>query len=321
MKETNVTIVIPVYNEEKNIQKLYRELINALKDVKSYEIIFVDDGSKDSSFDIIKKITVKDKKVRVIKLISNYGQSNAIAAGISNSQGKIIITMDSDLQHDPRDIIPMIRKIKEGYHVVCGWREYRNSSDSLIKKIIPSKISNFLIRVVTGIKLRDTTGGMRAFSRKVVETIPFYGEMHRYLPVLAYWKGFKITEVPIRIRERMCGETKYNYKRILRGFLDLITIKLFMKYSTRPTRIFSIIGILSIIVGFLIGSFYVYQKIVYKIHLLEEVASLILAVVLILLGFMFLGFGFIADMINFDAITGRKRETYIIDATIGLKNH
>ena len=178
MKVANITVVIPVYNEEKNIKNLYAELINALKGVKSYGIIFVDDGSKDSSFNLLKKIAAKDKKVGVIKLISNYGQSNAIAAGISSSQGNIIVTMDSDFQHNPSDIIPMVRKIKEGYHVVCGCREYRNSSDSLIKKVIPSKISNFLIRLVTGIKLRDTTGGMRAFSRKVVETIPFYGEMH-----------------------------------------------------------------------------------------------------------------------------------------------
>ena len=320
MKNPGISIVIPVYNEEDNIQKLHSELVGALKVIKFYEVVFVDDGSNDGSYQVLKKIAAKDKKIKVVKLMSNYGQSTAIAAGISSSLGKIIVTMDSDLQHDPKEAIALIKKINEGYHVACGWRKFRYSSDALIKKAIPSKISNFLIRRLTGVRLTDSTGGMRAFSRKVVETIPFYGEMHRYLPILAHWKGFKVTEVPITIRKRKFGKTKYNYKRIFRGFLDLMTIKFFIKYSTRPTHIFGAVGILSFSIGIGINSYFVYQKIANGLSLSRDVPSVILGLVLVLLGIMFLGFGFIADMISYDAITSQKRETYIVDTIIGGKN-
>lgn len=316
MKYLDISIIIPIYNEEGNILKLYNEINNVFKETKNYEIVFVDDGSTDNSFKILKKISLKDKRIYLIKLLSNYGQSNAIAAGISKSSGKIIVTMDSDLQHDPKDILPLVKKINEGYHVVCGWRKHRNYSDSLIRKIIPSKISNFLIRTITGKKLKDSTGGMRAFSRKVVDTIPLYGEMHRYLPILASWKGFKVTEAPINIRRRASGKTKYNYKRIFRGFLDLLTIKFFMEYSTRPIHIFGFLGILAFFIGIIINLYFAFAKIFLGRHLYVDLPSIILGVVLILLGIMFLGFGFIADMISYDAISSQKRSTYIIDNII-----
>lgn len=316
MKLVYISIIIPVYNEEGNLHKLHDELLNVMKDSKSYEIVFVDDGSTDNSFEILKQIAAKNKMARIVKLISNYGQSNAIAAGISKCSGKIIVTMDSDMQHDPKDILPMVKKIEEGFHVVCGWRKYRGYSDSLIKKTVPSKISNFLIRKLTGCSLNDSTGGMRAFSKSVVEVIPIYGEMHRYLPILAFWKGFKVTEVPITIRKRASGNTKYNYKRIFRGFLDLITVKFFLEYSTRPTHVFGTVGIISFCAGIGINLFFLYQKIFSGASLSRDIPSIILALVLILLGIMFLGFGFLADMISYDAITSQKRETYIIDDTI-----
>ena len=238
--------------------------------------------------------------------MSNYGQSNAISAGIANSIGKIIVTMDSDMQHDPKDILPLVNKLKEGYHVVCGWRKKRNSSDSLIKKTIPSKIANMLVRTITGKKLNDSTGGMRAFTRRVVEAIPLYGEMHRYLPLLALWKGFKVTEIPINIRKRGSGKTSYSYTRIFGGFLDLLTVKFFMKYSARPFHIFGVLGITSFLIGFFISFFFAYEKIFLNHHLYQDLPSIMLGVVLILLGIMFLGFGFIADMISYDAISSQK---------------
>lgn len=319
-KNIEVSVVVPVYNEEKNISRLYEELSEVMYKLSSCEAIFVDDGSTDRSFEVLKNIASNYKRVKVIKLVSNYGQSSAIAAGISHSSGSIIVTMDSDLQHDPKDIPLLVRKIKEGYHVVCGWRRSRGSSDSLIKKTMPSKISNFLIRKLIGIKLNDSTGGMRAFSKRVVEIIPLYGEMHRYLPVLAYWKGFKITEVPIRIRNRAYGKTKYDFKRIFTGFMDLITIKFFMKYSARPTYIFGMAGIISFIIGVLIELYFVYLNFISNLKLSEEVPSLLLGVVLMLLGVMLLGFGLIVDMISFDAITSQKRETYIVDKLVTSGN-
>ena len=319
-ERNSISIVVPVYNENRNVKILYNEIVKTLKNIKDYEIVFVDDGSTDGSYIALESIASNDKKIKVVKLLTNFGQSNAIAAGISSSKGEIIVTMDSDLQHDPNDILPLVKKIKEGYHVVCGWRKYRGSSDSLIKKTIPSRISNYLIRLLIGIRLNDSTGGMRAFSRKVVKIIPLYGEMHRYLPVLAHWRGFRITEVPIRIRKRLYGKTKYDYKRLFRGFMDLITIRFFIKYSKRPTHIFIIGGILSFFIGTIIGTYYVILNFVKDISLVGNLASLLLVVVLILLGVMFFGFGFIVDMISFDAISSQKRETYVVDKVLN-KNH
>lgn len=316
MNPVDISIVIPVFNEKGNIEKLYTEIINTLRGKESYEIVFSDDGSTDDSFEILKKIASRDSRTRIVKLMSNYGQSSAIAAGISNSKGRIIVTMDSDLQHDPRDIMPLIEKIKEGYHVVCGWRKQRNSSDSLIRKTIPSKIANLLVRIITGNKLNDSTGGMRALTKRVAETIPLYGEMHRYLPLLALWRGFKVTEIPINIRKRGSGKTNYSYTRIFRGFLDLLTVKFFMKYSTRPFHIFGALGLTSLLIGIVINSFFAYEKIFFGRHLYQDLPSIMLGIVLILLGIMFLGFGFIADMISYDAISSQKRETYLIDEVI-----
>lgn len=316
MKSANISIVIPVFNEEGNIENLYKEIVAALSTNNSYEIVFADDGSTDNSFSILKELASKDVRVKIVKLISNYGQSNAIAAGISKSVGDVIVTMDSDLQHDPKDILPLVNKTKEGYHVVCGWRKNRNSSDSFIKKVIVSKVANILVRAITGNKLNDSTGGMRAFQKRVVQTIPLYGEMHRFLPILAIWKGFKVTEVPIHIRKRGTGKTHYNYTRIFHGFLDLLTVKFFMKYSTRPFHIFGVLGISSFLAGFFINLFFAIEKIFNGRHIYQDLPSIMLGIVLILLGIMFLGFGFIADMISYDAISSQKRETYLVEEVI-----
>lgn len=316
MKPKNVSIVIPVFNEEGNIENLYKELESTLKNLKNYEIVFADDGSRDKSFEILKKIASKNNHVKVVRLMTNYGQSNAIAAGIANSTGKIIVTMDSDMQHDPKDIEPLVKKIEEGYQVVCGWRRNRNSSDSLIRKIFLSKGANLLVRTITGQKLNDSTGGMRAFSKKVVETIPLYGEMHRFLPILAIWKGFKVTEIPINIRKRGEGKTNYTITRVFGGFFDLLTVKFFMKYSTRPSHLFGTLGLISFLMGFCINLFFALEKIFLDRHLYQDLPSIMLGIVLIILGVMFLCFGFIADMISYDAISSQKRNTYLIDEVI-----
>ncbi len=309
-----ISIIIPVFNEEETLTKLYEEITNTLKKTIQYEIIFVNDGSTDESLAVLKKISSQDDRIKIVSLLSNYGQSNATAAGIEYSEGDVIVTMDSDLQHDPEDILSLIEPLKNGYHVVCGWRKERNASDSLIKKVIPSKISNWLIRSLTNQKLEDSTGGMRAFVRKVVEVIPLYGEMHRYLPILAAWKGFKVTEVPIHIRKRVSGKTKYTYTRIFRGFLDLLTVKFFITYSARPIHIFGMLGMVSLLCGMSITLYFVIQKFILGAHLSNDIPTVLFGFVMILLGILFLGFGFIADMISYDAISSQRRETFIVDS-------
>ncbi len=306
---------MPVHNEEKNLPFLYQELTQELQHL-NYELIFVDDGSIDNSFAFLSSIAQKDKRVKIIKLLSRYGQSTALAAGIEHAEGENVVTMDSDLQHDPKDIKVLLEPLQHGYHVVCGWRKYRGDSDSFAKKTLPSRFANFLVNRMTHLNLHDTTGGMRAFKRDVRDVVPLYGEMHRYLPILAKWKGFHITERPIHIRKRGGGETHYKFNRLLGGFLDLLTVKFFISYSSRPLRFFAPIGLISLFTGILLGSYYVLKKVLFDVHLMEEVASLILTALFILVGILFIFFGLIADMISFDAIANKNRKMYLIDKVI-----
>lgn len=310
-----LSVVIPVHNEEGNLAALYSELKETLQQYKSYEIIFVDDGSRDNSLKVLKNI--KDKNIKIVKLLSNYGQSTALAAGIEQASGDIVVTMDSDLQHDPKDIPSLIEPLNKGFHVVCGWRKYRGDSDSLLKKTIPSRLSNLMIKLLTHIKLNDVTGGMRAFKKEVTDNIQIYGEMHRYLPILAIWKGFKVTEVPIHIRKRGSGKTNYNAKRLFRGFLDLITIKFFVSYSTKPLHIFGGFGIILFILGFFTGLWVLLDKFIYGVSIVKEHQPLLmLTILLVILGINFFCFGLIADMVTLDAITSKQRKTYVVEKII-----
>ena len=310
-KTMELSVVLPVHNEEKNIEFVYKELVDELKRIgKKYEIIFVNDGSTDKSFEKLVSISSKDKHVRVVKLLSNYGQSTALAAGIEQASGDWIVTMDSDGQHDPKDIAGLIEPLPY-YHVVAGWRRKRGG----LNKSLPNKIANYLVRQMTGLQLRDSVGGMKAFTKQVSELVPLYGDMHRYLPVLAKWKGFRVTERPVSVRRRKSGRTHYKLKRIFGGFFDLMTVKFFVSYSTRLSHFFSVVGFTGLSAGFLIGLYYLIQKFFFGVHLMTEVASLILSVLLILLGVNFICFGFIADMISFDAISS-GRKTYVIEKVL-----
>ena len=313
-----LSVVMPVHNEEKNLPFLFQELTQELYGL-NYELVFVDDGSADHSFSILSSLAQKDKHIKIIKLLSNYGQSTALAAGIEHAEGENIVTMDSDLQHDPKDIKVLLEPLQQGYHVVCGWRKFRGDSDSFMKKTIPSRFANFLVSSMTQVHLHDTTGGMRAFKRQVAEVVPLYGEMHRYLPILAKWKGFHITERPIHIRKRKAGRTHYKMGRLLGGFFDLLTVKFFISYSARPIRFFAPIGFTLLSSGFLIGLYYVLKKILFEVHLMEEVASLLLAALLILLGVLIIFFGLIADMISFDAIANKNRKMYMVEKVVSSK--
>lgn len=315
MEQKDLSVILPVHNEAQNLAYLYQELVRELTGL-SFELIFVDDGSTDNSFLILQQLVQKDKRVKVIKLLSNYGQSTALAAGIEYAQGRNLVTMDSDLQHDPHDIKALIQPLEQGFDVVCGWRKERRDSDSFVGKTIPSRLANAFVKRLVGLRLHDTTGGMRAFKKTVAEVVPLFGEMHRYLPILAKWKGFRVTERPIHIRKRKHGKTHYNVSRILRGFIDLLTVKFFVSYSQRPSHIFAKLGGISFLSGFCIALYYLFQKIVYGVHLMQEVASLILSVLLILLGINFICFGFIADMISYDAISSGKRKMYLVETII-----
>ncbi len=290
----DISIVIPVYNEEENIFRLYSELKKTLSKLKkSYELIFIDDGSTDKSFNILNEIHEKDKNVKIIKFRKNFGQTAAISAGFENSEGDIIITMDADLQNDPKDIPRLMNKISEGYDVVSGWRKGRK--DPLLMKKIPSKISNFLTRELTGVKIHDSGCTLKAYKKEALKNIELYGEMHRFIPAILSWKGFKVSEIPVTHNARKFGKTKYGAWRIMKGFLDLLVVVFWKKYSTRPIHLFGSLGILMGFFGFIISCYLTLMKILYNQSLTNR-PLLLLGILLIILGVQFVIFGLLADI-------------------------
>ncbi len=213
-KTLDISVIIPIFNEEGNIESLYRGLKSTLEELKKdYEIIFIDDGSSDRSFEVLDKISKGDAKVRVIGFKRNFGQTAAIAAGFDYAKGEILITMDGDLQNDPQDIPQLLKKIETGYDIVSGWRKKRK--DSLLTRRVPSKIANWIISTLTGVKLKDYGCTLKAYRREIVKHINLYGEMHRFIPALASWAGAQVAEIEVNHRPRKHGSSKYGISRSL----------------------------------------------------------------------------------------------------------
>ena len=289
-----ISIVVPVFNEEENLPELYSELEKILKKLnKSYEIIFVDDGSTDNSFKVLNEIKKKDRNVKIIKLRRNFGKSTALSIGLKKAQGEIIITLDADLQDNPNEIPKFLKKIDEGYDLVVGWRFKRK--DPITKKL-PSKIFNWLTSILTGIKIHDFNCCFKAFRKEVAKNIKIYGELHRYIPVLAFWRGYRIAEVKVDHRPRKYGKSKYGVMRLVSGFLDLITVKFLITYAKRPLHFFGSIGIISFILGFLAGIYLLYLKFVNNYNIGDR-PLLILTVLMIILGMQFISIGLLGEMI------------------------
>ena len=290
MKGNDISIVIPVHNEEKNLPILYNRIISSMRKIKkTYEIIFVDDGSADNSFKILEKWHKNSKHVKVVKFRGNFGQTAALNVGVKHAKGAVIVTMDADLQNDPNDISLLLSRMNDGYDVVSGWRFSRNDS---LSKIFFSKISNFLRKLLTKETLHDSGCTLKAYKKECFDDLELYGEMHRFIPTLLRWKGFKISEVKIKHLPRKYGKSKYNYKRIFRGFVDLINAKLWMDYSTRPSYLFFKLGSLNILASLL---FLFYNVVRYGFNF--NVGPVLLASVLFLIiGVQFLSFGFLAEM-------------------------
>jgi len=297
-----ISIIIPTYNEEKNIPLLYKSL-NSVLGKYNYEIIFVDDGSIDNTFNIIEDISQKDKKVKVISFQRNYGKSAALSAGFDNSKGDIIITLDADLQDDPKEIPRFVEKIKNGYDLVVGWKFKRKDP---LTKIIPSKFFNFLTSVLTKVKIHDINCGFKAYRKGVVKNINVYGELHRYIPILAFWKGYKIGEIKIEHHPRKYGKSKYGTSRLFKGFIDLITVKFLTTYGRKPLHLFGLIGFLCFFFGIISG---LYLTVVWFIEKgIGDRPLLMLAVLLVVLGVQFISLGLLGEMVIHD----RKKKNYQI---------
>ena len=290
----DVSFVIPVYNEEENLPDFYRELTAAGEKLRgSYEIIFVDDGSRDGSFPALRRIQATDPKVKIIRLRKNFGQTAALAAGFDRSRGEIIITLDADLQNDPADVPLLIAKMNEGFDIVSGWRAKR--MDKFVSRRLPSKAANWVISRITKVKLHDSGCTLKAFRRDVVKNIKLYGEMHRFIPAIASTMGVAIAEVPVNHRPRIHGKSKYNITKSVRVVLDLLTVKFLLSYSTRPLQIFGLFGLLAGLIGGVLGGILSYQRIILK----QSIANrplLLLSVLLIVIGIQFITMGLLGEI-------------------------
>ncbi|MDJ0755987.1 MAG: glycosyltransferase family 2 protein [Ardenticatenaceae bacterium] len=302
----DLSIVVPVFNEEENIKPLHEEITRATVPLDlDYEVIYVDDGSSDGSVDEVKALFAEDKRVVLVRFRRNFGQTAGFSAGFAAAQGRVVMTMDADRQNDPADIPALLAKLDEtGADVVNGWRKDRQ--DGFLMRKLPSKIANKMIANSTGVKLKDRGCSMRAFRFEVVKDLHLYGEMHRFIPEMVNEAGYSMVEVPVNHRPRVAGQSKYGLSRTFRVLLDLVTVLFLSKYGDRPMHLFGWVGILSGFTGFLMGAWMSVQKILaglqggwagFQAYEIGERPLLLLAILLIILGVQFLISGLTAELL------------------------
>lgn len=309
-----ISVVIPVYNEEENIKELHEKLISVLPAItENYEIIFVDDGSTDNSFGVLKEINRDNKKVKVIKLRRNFGQSAATAAGLDYAKGELIITMDGDMQNDPQDIPTLLEELgKENCDVVCGWRFDR--TDPLLKRLF-STFANWLRRKFVAGNIHDSGCTLRVYKKECLNDLELYGEMHRYIPVLMLRKGYKVCEVKVRHHKRKFGKTKYNWKRIIKGFLDLIVVIFWQKFAVRPMHILGGLGLTIGTIGSIISVYLVILKLFFGEGLSDR-PLFVVAIFMIVVGIQFVTFGVLADIMLKIYYGQKERKHYLVEVVM-----
>lgn len=289
-----VSIIVPLFNEEESLRPLLLEIKKVVRNLPyDHEVIFVDDGSTDTSLEVIKELAKVDPKVKYISFRKNYGKSAALQVGFTKATGDVVITMDADLQDDPAEIENLVNKLEEGFDMVSGWKKKR--MDPLIKKT-SSKFFNFITRVMTGIKIHDFNCGLKAYRKEVVEKIKVYGELHRYIPVLANWQGFTVSETPVKHHPRRYGKTKFGISRFFKGFVDLLTVIFTTRYIKRPLHLFGFFGALAIFIGFVINGYLTYEWFFLDKHLSNR-PLLFFGMLLIIVGVQFFSVGLLGEII------------------------
>lgn len=291
-----ISVVVPLYNEAESLEELTKSLeivLNKETRGRSYEIIYIDDGSTDNSFEVIQELKSKNNKIKAIRFRRNYGKSAALSVGFAKAKGAVVITMDADLQDDPSEIPALMKKIRDGYDLVSGWKKKRYDP---ISKTLPSKFFNFVTSLFSGLKLHDFNCGLKAYRRDVAKSLHVYGEMHRYLPVLAHWDGFRVTEIPVTHHPRKHGKSKFGASRFIKGFLDLLTILFTTRYLKRPLHFFGTLGFLSFMVGLIIN---IYLTIEWTLGLtaLSNRPLSLFGIALIIVGVQFISLGLLGEMI------------------------
>lgn len=305
-----LSVVIPVRNESPNIKPLYDELTDALvRFGRSYELLMVDDGSTDGTFEELAALQVRDPRVRVIRFRRNFGQTAAFAAGFAHARGRLVVTADGDLQNDPRDIPAMVALIDQGYDIVCGWRKDRR--DAFLTRRLPSMVANRLISWATGVSLHDYGCSLKVFRSEVVKPLRLYGEMHRFLPAMASQLGVSIAEVVVNHRPRRAGRSKYGLSRIIRVLLDLATVKFLLSYSTRPLQIFGLLGLVTGGLGLLITGYLGYVRL-FAHQGIADRPLLLLGVMLVFIGVQLVTFGLLAEVMARTYYESQNKPVYVI---------
>ncbi len=309
-EKIDLSLVIPVYNEAENLPELYREItLSCEKLGRPYEIIFVDDGSWDESFIVLKRLLKEDSRIRIIRLRKNFGQTAALSAGFDNARGGIIITLDADLQNDPNDFTLLLDKIEEGYDIVSGWRV--NRKDKFFSRRLPSAIANRLISIITRVRLHDYGCTLKAFRQEVTKQIKLYGELHRFIPAIASDIGVSIAEVKVNHRKRRHGKSKYRVWRFTKVILDTLTVKFLLSYSTRPLQIFGVFGLICGIIGGALLLWLAYVRLI----LMEGISGrplLLLSILLIVIGIQFITLGLLAEIVVRAYHESAEKSIYVI---------
>jgi len=313
-----ISIFLPVKDEEPNLLLLHDKLDQALRTLgRTSEIIYVDDGSTDGGLRILRELAQMDRRVRVVALRRNYGQTAAMAAGIDAAQGKVLIPMDADLQNDPADIARLLEKLDEGYDVVSGWR--KNRKDKLITRKIPSMLANRLISWIGGVPLHDYGCSLKAYRRESLADVHLYGEMHRFIPIYASWAGARVTEIPVTHHARTMGKTKYGLSRTLKVVFDLMTIKFMASYQTKPIYVFGMCGMLAFLASFVAGIWAVVKKIEGISFILTPLPTI--TVVMFAVGVQFLLMGLLAEMLVRTYHESQSKAIYAVREKIGFTSN
>jgi glycosyltransferase involved in cell wall biosynthesis len=306
----DISVVLPVYNEVENLVPLHAELADALKALgRSYEIIYVDDGSRDHSWEILQRIRSEDPHVRVLRFRRNFGQTAAVAAGLERTTGDIVVTLDSDRQNDPNDIGRLIERLEQGYDLVSGWR--RDRKDDFVNRRLPSVIANRLIRAITGVHVHDYGCMLKAYRGEVARELRLYGEMHRFIPAIAADLGARIDEIVVNHRPRIAGTSKYGISRVVRVVLDLLTVKFLSVYSTRPIHVFGVWGVILGGLGMLVMTVLGFEKIVLG-HALAGRPIVLLAGLLVVTGVQLVTMGLLGEMLARTYHESQGKKTYIV---------
>ena len=314
-----LSVVIPVFNEEENVEPLVSELSTVLEGLgRSYEIVIVDDGSRDHTFGVLSRLSRQGHHLRVVRLKRNFGQTAAMAAGLTFADGDVVVLMDGDGQNDPADIPALLGEIERGSDLACGWRY--NRQDPFLNRRLPSMIANRLISWTTEVQLHDYGCTLKAMRRDVAKNLKLYGEMHRFIPAIAHERGARVTEIKVNHRPRLRGKSKYGISRTLRVVLDLLTVKFLISYSTRPSHMFGIVGLGSGGLGFLLAAYLTVQKFFFDIDIGNR-PLLLLAILLIFIGFQFLTMGLLGEMLVRTYHESQNKPVFVIGEILQEENN